>query len=94
MQNNHVPVIVPKADWNTRVRSRSRDGINFWLDVDPDYQLRAQDHESLIRAALGGLSIHNQWWIADVYVVDEDGTSVEQFFHQSAHRCGISSHCQ
>jgi hypothetical protein len=76
MQNNHVPVIVPKADWNTRVRPRSRDGINVWLDVDPDYQLRAQDHESLIRAALGGLSIHNQWWIADVYVVDEDGTSV------------------
>jgi hypothetical protein len=76
MQNNHVPVIVPKADWNTRVRPRSHDGINFWLDVDPDYQLRAQDHESLIRAALGGLSIHNQWWIADVYVVDEDGTSV------------------
>ncbi|KAF3400074.1 hypothetical protein F1880_008374 [Penicillium rolfsii] len=59
MQNNYVPVIVPKADWNTRVRPRSRDGINFWLDVDLDYQLRAQDHESLIRAALSGLSIHN-----------------------------------
>ncbi|KAJ5449525.1 uncharacterized protein N7458_005974 [Penicillium daleae] len=72
MQNNHLPVILPKANWNTRVRLRSRDGINFWLDVDPDYQLRAQDHESLIRAALGKLSIHNQWWIADVYVVEED----------------------
>ncbi|KAJ5900406.1 uncharacterized protein N7473_004476, partial [Penicillium subrubescens] len=72
MQNNYVPVIVPKADWNTRVRPRSHDGINFWLDVDPDYQLRAQDHESLIRAALSRLSIHNQWWIADVYVVDKD----------------------
>jgi hypothetical protein len=40
------------------------------LDVDIDYQLRAQDHENLIIAARKKLSPSNQWWIVDVYVIE------------------------
>lgn len=70
----HVPVLVPAADWGNRVRPRQLDGTCTWLDVDIDYELRAQDHENLITAARNKLrSPRNQWWIVDVYVTDRQG---------------------
>lgn len=74
MKECHVPVLVPAADWGTRVRPRQRDGAFNWLDVDIDYRLRAQDHENLITAARNKLGpSQNQWWIVDVYVTDQQG---------------------
>ena len=43
-----------------------------WLDVDVDYELRAQDDENLISAAHKRLG-SNQWWLVDVYVVEQAG---------------------
>lgn len=74
MHDCHIPVLVPAADWGSRVRLRHCDGLLDWLDVDIDYHLRAQDHETMIAAARTKLSPINQWWIVDVYVFDQAGT--------------------
>ena len=77
MRDNHVPVIVPRSDWLHRVSPRHGEGMIPSLDVDLDYRLRAQDHENLITAARKTLDPDNQWWIVDVYVIDdEEGTSI------------------
>ena len=72
MKTCHVPVLVPASDWDHRVRLRQFDGGIDWLDVDVDYKLRAQDHENLISAARKRLG-SNQWWLVDVYVIDQAG---------------------
>ncbi|KAJ5626379.1 hypothetical protein N7510_002688 [Penicillium lagena] len=77
MRDNHVPVIVPRSDWLRRVSPRHGDGIIPSLDVDLDYRLRAQDHENLIAAARKTLDSDNQWWIVDVYVIDDEGDSCD-----------------
>lgn len=74
MEECHVPVLVPARDWEHRVRPRMIDGQFQQLDVDIDYQLRGQDHESLIIAARKKLSPSNQWWIVDVYVTESTGS--------------------
>ncbi|KAJ6068203.1 uncharacterized protein N7446_005240 [Penicillium canescens] len=71
MEEYHVPVLVPGSDWERYVRPRLVDGQIHQLDVDIDYQLRAQDHENLIIAARNKLSPSNSWWIVDVYVTDQ-----------------------
>lgn len=73
MQDCYVPVLIPVADWGSRVRLRRCDGSLDWLDVDIDYHLHAQDHETMITAARTRLSLTNQWWIVDVYVVEQAG---------------------
>lgn len=73
MRENHVPVIVPRSDWLNRVSPRHGEGMIPSLDVDLDYRLRAQDHENLIMAARKTLDPEDQWWIVDVYVIDEEG---------------------
>jgi hypothetical protein len=76
MEECHVPVLVSARDWERRVRPRTVDGQYQQLDVDFDYQLRGQDHESLIIAARNTLSLSNQWWIVDVYVMEPIGSSL------------------
>jgi hypothetical protein len=75
LRDNHVPVIVPRADWERRVSLRDGDGNGILpsLNVDLDYRLRALDHENLIAAARKTLDPEDQWWIVDVYVTDENG---------------------
>ena len=51
MGDNHVPVIVPRSDWEQRVSPRYGHGIMPSLNIDLDYQLCALDHENLIVAA-------------------------------------------
>lgn len=75
MQDCHVPVLIPVADWDSRVRLRRCEGSLDWLDVDIDYHLHAQDHETMITAARTRLGPTDQWWIVDVYVVEEAGRS-------------------
>ncbi|KAJ5974889.1 hypothetical protein N7481_008596 [Penicillium waksmanii] len=72
MKENHVSVIVPKADWQHRVHPRSNNGILPSLDVDLDYGLRALDHDNLIVAARNTLAFSNQWWVVDVYLTEEE----------------------
>lgn len=71
MKECHVPVLVPRADWEQRVRPRIIDGQLHQLDVDIDYRLRGQDHENLITAARNKLGPGNQWWMVDVYVTEQ-----------------------
>lgn len=47
-----------------------------WLDVDIDYQLHAQDHETMIAATRTKLGPTNQWWIVDVYVIEQAGRQI------------------
>ena len=72
MRDNHVPVIIPRAHWQDRVRPRSGSGAIPSLDMGLDYRLCAYDHENLITAAKHVLDHDNQWWIVDVYVKDDD----------------------
>lgn len=76
MKESHVSVIVPKADWQHRVRPRSGNGILPSLEVDLDYGLRALDHENLIVAARNTLGFNNQWWVVDVYVTEDESGMV------------------
>ncbi|KAJ5533377.1 hypothetical protein N7494_009929 [Penicillium frequentans] len=72
MGDNHVPVVVPRSDWERRVSPRYGNGIMPSLNVDLDYRLRALDHENLIAAARKKLDPEDQWWIVDVYVTDDE----------------------
>jgi hypothetical protein len=40
--------------------------------MELDYRLCASDHENLITAARDFLGHDNQWWIVDVYLIDDD----------------------
>lgn len=73
MRDCHVPVLVPLADWQFRVRLRGENEFMPELDVDIGYQLVGQDHENLITAARSKLGPTNQWWIVDIYVLEHDG---------------------
>lgn len=73
MRDCHVPVLVPLADWQSRVRLRGENEFMPVLDVDMDYQLVGQDHENLITAARSKLGPTNQWWIVDIYVTEHEG---------------------
>ncbi|CAP94187.1 Pc16g15170 [Penicillium rubens Wisconsin 54-1255] len=75
MRDNHVPVIVPRAHWQDRVRPRSGGGIIPSLDMELDYRLCAYDHENLITAARDFLGHDDQWWIVDVYLTDNEEVS-------------------
>ncbi|OGE46511.1 hypothetical protein PENARI_c217G08479, partial [Penicillium arizonense] len=77
MRDNHVPVIVPRAHWQDRVRPRSGSGVMSTLEMGSDYRLCAYDHENLITAAKHVLDYDNQWWIVDVYLTDNDEASPE-----------------
>ncbi|KAI3182191.1 hypothetical protein DTO027I6_10197 [Penicillium roqueforti] len=79
MRDNHVPVIVPRAHWQDRVRPRSGGGIIPSLDMELDYRLCAYDHENLITAARNFLDHDNQWWIVDVYLTDNEEGAFAQF---------------
>ncbi|KAI3181859.1 hypothetical protein DTO027I6_10224 [Penicillium roqueforti] len=79
MRDNHVPVIVPRAHWQDRVRPRSGGGIIPSLDMELDYRLCAYDHENLITAARNFLGHDNQWWIVDVYLTDNEEGAFAQF---------------
>ncbi|CAG8892999.1 unnamed protein product [Penicillium nalgiovense] len=79
MRDNHVPVIVPRAHWQDRVRPRSGGGIIPSLDMELDYRLCAYDHENLITAARDFLGHDNQWWIVDVYLTDNEEGAFAQF---------------
>ncbi|KAJ5752713.1 hypothetical protein N7520_009630 [Penicillium odoratum] len=72
MGDNHVPVVVPRSDWERRVSPRYGNGIMPSLNVDLDYRLHALDHENLIAAARKKLDPEDQWWIVDVYVTDDE----------------------
>ncbi|OQE71579.1 hypothetical protein PENNAL_c0103G06853 [Penicillium nalgiovense] len=72
MRDSHVPVMVPRAHWQDRVRPRSGSGIIPSLDMELDYRLCAYDHENLITAARDFLGHDNQWWIVDVYLTDDE----------------------
>ncbi|CAI7673097.1 unnamed protein product [Penicillium viridicatum] len=75
MRDNHVPVMVPRAHWQDRVRPRSGSGIMPSLELELDYRLCAYDHENLITAARNFLNHDNQWWIVDVYLTDNEEVS-------------------
>lgn len=96
MGDNHVPVIVPRADWERRVSPRYGNGIMPSLNVDLDYRLRALDHENLIAAARKKLHPEDQWWIVDVFVTDDEGTFIVlrvlayKLYPISSLRCGRS----
>lgn len=79
MRDNHVPVIVPRAHWQDRVRPRSGGGIIPSLDMELDYRLCAYDHENLITAARNFLGHDDQWWIVDVYLTDNEEGAFAQF---------------
>ncbi|CAG8891460.1 unnamed protein product [Penicillium salamii] len=79
MRVNHVPVIVPRAHWQDRVRPRSGGGIIPSLDMELDYRLCAYDHENLITAARNFLGHDDQWWIVDVYLTDNEEGAFAQF---------------
>ncbi|CAP74112.1 Pc04g00180 [Penicillium rubens Wisconsin 54-1255] len=79
MRDNHVPVLVPRAHWQDRVRPRSGGGIIPSLDMELDYRLCAYDHENLITAARNFLDHDNQWWIVDVYLTDNEEGAFAQF---------------
>ncbi|KZN90112.1 hypothetical protein EN45_002230 [Penicillium chrysogenum] len=79
MRDNHVPVIVPRAHWQDRVRPRSGSGIIPSLDMELDYRLCAYDHENLITAARNFLGLDDQWWIVDVYLTDNEEGAFAQF---------------
>ena len=55
-----MPVIVPRAIWQDRVRPRSRSGIIPSLDIELDYRLCAYDHENLVTVAKNFLGHDNQ----------------------------------
>lgn len=78
MRENHIPVIVPKEDWLSKVTPvYEEDGVHCdlpLLSVSHSYHLRALDHESLINAAQIILTGKDQWLIADIYVHPETGT--------------------
>ena len=78
MRDNHVPVIVPRAHWQDRVRPRSGSGVMSTLEMGLDYRLCAYDHENLITAAKHVLDYDNQWWIVDVYLTDNDEGAFSQ----------------
>lgn len=78
MRDSHVPVIVPRAHWQDRVRLHSGSGAIPSLEMGLDYRLYAYDHENLITAAKHVLDHDNQWWIVDVYLTDNEGA-----FYQS-----------
>lgn len=73
MSDCHVPVLIPAEDWQHRVRLRHTNGAFPDLDVDMNHYIQAQSHESLITAAKERLGLESQWWIVDIYVVDEEG---------------------
>jgi len=73
MNDCHVPVLIPAVDWQHRVRLRNTDREIPDLEVDINHCVHAQSHESLIVAARERLGPNSQWWIADVYVVEEEG---------------------
>jgi hypothetical protein len=82
MRDNHVPVIVPRAHWQDRVRPRSGGGIIPSLDMELDYRLCAYDHENLITAARNFLGHDDQWWIVDVYLTDNEEGALLSFSSQ------------
>lgn len=72
-QENHVPVLISMEDRH-RVRFLEDPAEPLpKLDVDTDYSLQTEDHESLIDAARQTLEAGSQWWIADVYVTRAAG---------------------
>ena len=73
MKDCHVPVLVPLADWQRRVRLRRENELMPELDVDMDYLLLGLYHENLITAARKKLGLTNQWWIVDIYVMENEG---------------------
>ncbi|KAJ5737288.1 uncharacterized protein N7483_002545 [Penicillium malachiteum] len=72
MRKNHLPVIMSRNDWRNRVVVDHSQEDMPYLTVVGDYQLHALDHRNLIAAACQWLDIDDQWWIADIYVTNDD----------------------
>lgn len=70
-----MPVLVDAADWGNPIEFIDTEAATFpELYVPLDTSLRAQRHRNIIAAARKSLkSPRDQWWIVDVYVVEQSG---------------------
>lgn len=73
MRDCYVPVLMPLADWQSRIQLKGENEFMLVLYVDMDYQLVGQDYENLITAVRSKFGLINQWWIVDIYVTEYEG---------------------
>ncbi|KAJ6003812.1 hypothetical protein N7540_012951 [Penicillium herquei] len=61
-----------RSDWQNRVVVDRSEGDMPHLTVVGDYLLHALDHRNMVAAAYQWLDVDDQWWIADVFVTDDE----------------------